>query len=551
MCEPDDAIMAFGYNDTMTVRRRIAWLLATIACGCGNATAPPSAGGSGSAIAHAASASPDATVAPAGGDLGAMTIKFSGGSPEARAKFSHGLLALHSFWYDQASADFTSAIALDPTFSMAYWGLAMSKSKLLWGDDDLDAGRDALKRMPAPNLLPAYDQAWVVAALALFRRAEVDVVASRTEFAGIMQKIYDKYPDDESATFLALALLSTIRPTTAPADADAIRERAGELANTVFQRNPQHPGAAHYLIHAFDTPALAPRALAAARKYATIAPSAFHARHMPAHIFVRLGMWKDAQASCQAAWDTSLAWIAGDKLGIDHADFHSLAWLVEIGFERGRRADADAALAHYIDAVKTGLPHSARAAYANQVLSYVARTGEWKRVDELLAPLAATPALDDVHTAGGSACGGHAVGPIDASNGALLEQRAIVSTRATAAAFLGDVNGLTRLLAERDAIDVKLRPFLVSTQTKEFVASGDKLKAAVRASLIARAKHDDRALIVALRPLADDQESEFTGEGMTGGLLNHEEIATALERLHDDAGAMAEYRADANRVTTS
>jgi hypothetical protein len=473
--------------------------------------------------------------------LGALHFDVSGGSPPARAHFVRGLLALHSFWYDEAVHQFEQAIEADKAFSMAYWGLAMSHAKLLWADDDVAAGRDALTRMPAPNLLPPHDQAWVVAALSLFRRADADVLTTRRELLAVMEQLHAQFPDDESALFLALALLSTIRPGD-PHEVE-IRKRAAGLAMEVFQRNPKHPGAAHYILHAYDTPELAPLALPAAQQYAAIAPAAFHAQHMPAHIFVRLGMWKEAVVSCQAAWDASVAWVRREKLSPDHEDFHSLSWLIELNFERGRRTQAEQALAIYAAAVRVGLPHDKRAAYANQVASVLARTGEWARADDLLAPLQA-PASDAAPgsaTAGAMACGGHAPaakGP----PGELFERRAVLGTLAQAAAMRKDLAGLRRVLDQRDAVDAELHPFLVATQPKEFVASADQVRHLVRDALVARARGDDRALIAALRPLAADQDQEFTGEGTAGGLLHHEAIAEALVRLGQVAQALAEYR---------
>lgn len=522
-------------------------LAALAACGkpqTENKDKPPPAVAAPPAPAVAAPAA-----APAGYDataLGALHFEISGGTPEARTHFTRGLLALHSFWYDEAIHQFTAAIEADKTFSMAYWGLAMSHAKLLWADDDLTAGRDALARMPGPNLLPPHDQAWVVAALSLFRAAKADVRASRQAFLAVMEQVHAKFPDDESALFLALALLSTIRPDDP--DPVAIRKRAGGLAMAVFQRNPKHPGAAHYVIHAYDTPELAPLALPAAQQYAAIAPAAFHALHMPAHIFVRLGKWKEAVASCQAAWDASVAWVRRDKLSSDHQDFHSLSWLVELSFERGRRKEADRALAMYADAVRAGLTHEKRAAYANQVASFLARTGAWTRADELLEPLKApaTDAAAGTQAGSGSsgssvACGEHTAVPHGSPAG-LFERRAVLGTLAQAASRRRDQALLGRTLDQRDAVDAELRPFLVATQPKELVDSGDKLRGLVRAALVARARGDDRALVAALRPLAIDQDQDFTGEGTAGGLLHHEDIAEALLRLGQAKQALDEYR---------
>ena len=260
---------------------------------------------------------------------------------------------------------------------------------------------------------------------------------------------------------------------------------------------------------------------------------------MPAHVFARLGQWKPAQASCQKAWDVSVAWVARDKLSIDHQDFHSLSWLVEIGFERGRRKDADAAMTIYRDSVRAGLPHDKRAAYANQVTSYLARTGEWGKVEDWLAVLGEAKATD---ATGNStmACDKHA--PPSGVPTALFEQRAVLATRARAAAMQQDLAGVKKLLAERDAVDAKLRPFLEKTQPKELIESGDELRGFVRAALEARARGDDRALVAALAPLAKDQTTEFTGEGTAGGVLHREDRAGAMLRRKDAKGALAEYR---------
>lgn len=468
--------------------------------------------------------------------LGALRFEVAGGTPKARQHFERGLLALHSFWYDEAKKQFEAAIAADASFSMAYWGLAMSSAKLLWNQDDLQVGRDALARMPSPNLLPVKEQAWVVAALSLFRRAKADVRASRQEFLATMESIHAKFPDDESATFLALALLSTLRPG-AP-DEHAIRSRAGALASDVLARNPKHPGAAHYLIHAYDTPELASQALDAAKLYATIAPAAFHARHMPAHIFARLGRWQEAQTSCEDAWQVSVAWARREKLPVEAHDYHSLAWLVEIPFERGRPSDAKAALARYADAVRAGLSGEKRAAYANTVSSYMVRTGDAKRLDELLAPLTAPATAPSVVT-GSMGCGYPA---LIAGAPELLEQRAVLAARARAAAMQQDVAGVTKHLDERDAVDAKLRRFLEMTQPADLIATVDRLRPFVREALLARARRDDAALIKALEPLAIDQQADFFGEGMPTGELQLEEIAAAWARLGDATRALETYR---------
>jgi hypothetical protein len=462
-------------------------------------------------------------------------------SPEAGQALERGMRALHAFWYEQAIIDFDAAIAADPSLTMAHWGAAMSRSKLFWGEDDVAGGRAALRKLPPSSALPVRERLWVRAATRLFGPG--DPRSRRVAFAAELEQLHAQQPDDESAAWLALALLST----TSPGDpaGEAARKRAAELAMGVFQRNPKHPGAAHYLIHAYDTPEDAHLALPAARAYAASAPEAFHARHMPAHIFARLGMWKEALASCHSAWDASVAWAKRMKLPPEQHDWHSLNWIIEINFERGRRADADKAMQDYAEAVKRGLDHKTRSNYAQQVASYVARTGEWQRVDELLAPLEA-PASDDPAAAGasahagGHACGGHAAAPAGPPF-ALFERRAALSARLRAAAMQRKLPEATRLMAEQKALEAELRPFMLAGLGPEGVAEEEKRNAQSDTAMMARARGDDRALLAALEPIAERAKHEFAAEGTAGGILAQEEIGDVLLRLGRNREALAAY----------
>lgn len=488
------------------------------------------------------------------GALGSLTFALSEGTTAARAHFTRGLLALHSFWYDEATREFQAAIDADPTMNMAYWGAAMSRCKLLWGDDDLTAARELLSRMPDPDRLSPREQAWVLATIELVR--DGDVRTSRTRFATAMEAVHAQYPDDETATFLAVALLAAMRPDD-PASV-AVRKRAAALAIGVFEHNPKHPGAAHYLIHAYDTPELAAKALPFARAYAQIAPAAFHARHMPAHIFSRLGMWKEAIASCQAAWDASLAAARDDKLSANHHDFHSLTWLIEMSFELGQRASAERAMRGFGAAVRAGLGHQPRALYATQVTSFLIRTGAWSRVDELLAPLEAA-ARDDVEPAApapvapvapapappvpGSRAGApasHCAPAPAASPVELLEQVATLEARARAAAMQHELAKARRHVHDLDEARGKLRPFLLATQPKEAVARMDAAHARNRQLLFAYASGNDRAVLDLLRQsVSDDQEP--IGEANPSGFVLHEALAETLMRLDRAKEAAAEY----------
>jgi hypothetical protein len=485
--------------------------------------------------------------APAAASARAGGFEVTGGTPEAREHFARGLRALHSFWYDEATREFQAAIDADRSFAMAYWGLAMSMSKLLWGEDQPGKARAILARLPRPDLLTPREQAWIAAARALFSSDSAQ--ASRRAFADAMEKVHARFPDDESATFLAAALLATLYPGN-PKEA-AIRERAGQLAAEVFARSPDHPGAAHYLIHAYDTPALAARALPAARRYAAIAPEAFHAQHMPAHIFSRLGMWKEALASCQGAWDASVAAARRHQLDADHHDFHSLTWLVEINFELGKRSQADAAFQLFAQSVKQGLGRRNRITYLTEVGSYLGRTGEWKRVDELLAPLAA-PATDDPDSAGpvsrpaaegapgAESCTAH---PAQASGSPmqLFEKRAVLSVRARAAAAQRDLAATRARVKEIGEVDAALHDFMAATQPPALVAMQEQINAATAQALVARARGDQKALLAALRAIDAVDRTPPPGEGLADAFLRQEAIADALLASGDGEGALTAY----------
>jgi tetratricopeptide (TPR) repeat protein len=456
--------------------------------------------------------------------LGALQFPLTEGTPAARAHFTRGLLALHSFWYDEARREFQAAIDTDRTMNMAYWGLALSYCKLLWGEDDVVAAKAALQKMPDPEKLSDREQAWVFALIALLKSP--DVISSRKAFVQTMTAVNDKYPDDESATFLSIALLSSSRPEDL--NHLAIRQRAAELAAGVFAKNPKHPGAAHYLIHAYDTPDLAKQGLPYAKAYAEIAPAAFHARHMPAHIYARLGMWPEAIASCRAAWDASLSAAKAAKLSPNHHDFHSLSWLVEMPFELGNRKDAEAALTTFATAVKAGLSHQHRALYAAEVASFMMRTDEWSRIDELLAPLQA-PAADD--PADGTYCG---------TRGApygQFEQLAVLDARARAASYRHDVPATEQLVKQIDELRTQLHPFIESTQPPEAVARADAANARSRRAMLARAANDDAALVTVLQESAADADLDATGESNPSAFSIRDELGEALLRLGKPAEA--------------
>lgn len=300
-----------------------------------------------------------ATGQPGGPGAPLGTIVFpTSGTPAAQADFRRGVAWLHSFGYEDAIEAFRAAQRREPLFAMAYWGEAMCFNQPLWFHEDLAQGRAALAKLgPTPQARATKantrrERMYLSAVESLY--GEGDTRLRNQAYAGAMASIVNEFPaDDEAQAFYALSLLATLPRGDA---ALPLREKAGAIAEGVFKRNSKHPGAAHYILHAYDHRTLAPRALTAARMYATIAPAASHALHMPAHTFLQLGYWDEAAATDQASWNASVAWAARKGLSTASRDFHSLTWLHYAATQQGRFTKASETLRLVDDAMKSATP---------------------------------------------------------------------------------------------------------------------------------------------------------------------------------------------------
>ena len=291
--------------------------------------------------------------APAQTPLGTITFPATG-DPKAHAAFVRGVLWLHSFGYEEAIEAFRAAQAIDPQFVMAYWGEAMCFNQPLWFGEEPDKARAALAKLgasPAARAAKAKtprEQLYLTAIDALYGSGAKAV--RDQAFAAAMATLAGKFPqDDEAQAFYALSLLATLPRGD---QALPLRERAGAIAEAVFKRNPKHPGAPHYILHAYDHSQLAARALPAARAYAKIAPAASHALHMPAHAFVQLGLWEEAAATDEASWVASIAWTKRRSLSVAMRDFHSLSWLQYEWTQQGRFDKSIGAIMQVMEAMK-------------------------------------------------------------------------------------------------------------------------------------------------------------------------------------------------------
>lgn len=272
--------------------------------------------------------------------LGKVNFPTSG-SPQAQTHFLRGLAALHSFWFEEALDEFRAATKIEPDFMMGYWGEAMAYNHPLWSEQDAEAARKILPKIQDTKKLTDRERAYINAVKTLY--GEGDKLTRDKNYSLAMEKIYRDYPNDqEAAIFYSLSLLGTVRA----GDKGFSRQmQAGAIAMEVYQKNPNHPGAAHFIIHAFDDPEHAILALPAAYRYAQIAPEAAHARHMPSHIFVQLGMWAEAASSNESAWEASDTWVKRKNLPLYLRDYHSLSWLLYAYTQQGRYQKAEETLA--------------------------------------------------------------------------------------------------------------------------------------------------------------------------------------------------------------
>lgn len=286
---------------------------------------------------------------PAGdpGKLGKVSFPVSC-DPSVQPQFSSAVAMLHSFWYEKASDTFAAVAQKDPACGMAYWGIAMTYYHPIWqapGPADLKAGAAAAEKAKLAGAKTQRERDYIAAIQTFY--ADADKLDHRTRalaYEKAMDQLQARYLDDhEAAIFHALALLATAPPT----DKTYVNQKkAGAILEPLFVEQPEHPGIAHYIIHAYDYPPLAPRALEAARRYAKIAPDSPHALHMPSHIFTRLGLW-------QESIDSNLVSAASaQKNNAPGNELHAKDYLIYAYLQRGQDREAKRAL----DAPPPGRP---------------------------------------------------------------------------------------------------------------------------------------------------------------------------------------------------
>ena len=220
-------------------------------------------------------------------------------SPAVQPLFERGVALLHSFWFPEGLKAFNEVLARDPSCAIAYWAIGVNRLLNPFAGAPSEAaalqGQEAVDKGLAASPKTERERDYIAAISAFYGRDRAPFRERAVRYEAAMEKLAAKYPEDrEAGIFYALAL----NIASDPMDKTFAKQlKAAAILEPIFVAQPEHPGAAHYLIHSYDYPPIAVNGLPAARRYSEIAPDAAHALHMPSHIFTRVGAWEDSLAA--------------------------------------------------------------------------------------------------------------------------------------------------------------------------------------------------------------------------------------------------------------
>jgi len=432
-------------------------------------------------------------------------------SPSVQKEFERGVALLHSFAFETAETTFRQVVKDDPQCAMAHWGIA--KTYWRWGGSNAAKLKLAWNEVQTAESLHAKTQRerdYIGALVKLYEQPEKDRSDRMEVYSQAMGKLYARYPDDyEAAAFYALSLIQA-EPANDPGY--SYRKKAAAVLEPLFKLEPDHPGVAHYLIHAYDKPGLAELGLPAARRYAKIAPAAPHALHMPSHIFARLGLWQEDIGSNLASIAASRN-AAAMHMGDEGHQFHAMEFLVYAYLQSGR----DAKARQVVDEVKTlpkmndmyGIGYDPRIPAQIEYSScYVLETHDWKAAAKL-------PEIP---------------------NTPIFEISVVYMTRAIGAARLGDIAAAQAAIAKLEENHKTLL-----SQNKQMIAGGVEDEIKISTAWLNHAKSQNDQAISILQGLTEKEEGTFeAGDDPPA----HEMIADMLMDMHQPEKALVEYEAE-------
>jgi tetratricopeptide (TPR) repeat protein len=425
--------------------------------------------------------------------------------------FTRGVALLHSFAYEEASQQFQEIEKQDPRCAIAYWGQAMTLYHQLWSrpsEADMKQGWELIQKAQTAAAKTKRERGYIDALAVFYRPGDSSHDQRAIAYSAAMKRVYEAYPTDhEAAVFYALSLLSSGGEDTQIENA----KQAIAILNKLFIQDPDHPGVAHYLIHACDNPNFAQQGLAAARLYASIAPSSPHALHMPSHIFARLGLWQDDIQSNLAAIAAAQK-ISPDFHHMMHHRIHSMDFLeyayLQIGDDARaktlvdevatiKRDDMDPEFISYLDAMLADFP-----------ARYALERRQWKEALELQPPANVQP----------------------------YNQAITYWAQAIAAGHLHDAAAARKAVEQYDAMVEATKK-----SDKPYHADGMKTDADEAHSWLAFAEGKNDEALSLLRNLADKQDKFGKAEV---ALPAREMLADMLMEMGKPQEALAEYEKD-------
>ena len=426
-------------------------------------------------------------------------------------QFNRAVAMLHSFWYEKANEEFAAVIKKDPACGMAYWGIAMTLYHPIWEAPDraaLKKGSEAVAKakLAAPKTQRERDY---IAAIETFYK-DSDKLDHRTRalaYEEAMEQLQARYPDDrEAAIFYALALQGSASPT----DKTYINQKkAGAILERIFAEQPDHPGVAHYIIHAYDYPPLATRALDAARSYAKIAPDSPHALHMPSHIFTRLGLWQESIESNLASE------AAAKKYNAPGNELHAQDYIV-YAYLQGAQDRAAKKVIDNAPPPRKDDPQYFNALYATGTMAsrYAVERHRWKEAAALTVPSNIFP-------------GGRYA----------WAEANIHFARALGASHLGDTDSAKKELQQLDS----LRDTLTKMNEK-YWADQVEIQREIAAAWVTLADGNQQEALRQMRHAADHEDSTDKHPVTPGVLLPARELlGEMLLELKQPAQALVEF----------
>jgi len=432
-------------------------------------------------------------------------------SRSVQKEFERGVALLHSFAFDTAEQTFRHVAKADPQCAIAHWGIAMTDWR--WAGPDAAGRKRGWVEIQTAQSLHATTQRerdYIDALAKLYERPDEGRKDRMKTYSQAMGQLHERYPQDhEAAVFYALSL---IEAEPYPDPGYSYRKKAAAILEPLFAIEPDHPGVAHYLIHAYDKPGLAELGLPAARRYAKIAPAAPHALHMPSHIFARLGLW-------QEDIDSNLASIAASRnsaamhMGDEGHQFHAMEFLIYAYLQVGRESDARRVMEEvkHLPKMKDmyGMGYDPRISAQLEFSSYcVLDMHDWKAA----AVLPGVPGAE------------------------IGDTSVIYLARAIGAAHIGDIAAVTENIAKLEGVYATL-----VRQKKDSIANAVEDEKKICTAWLDHARGQNEAAIAILQEFAKNEEGIFeAGQDPPA----HEMIADMFMDMKQPQKALAEYESE-------